>query len=58
MASVRQRIAQLEAEKTKLLDRMAQDFDGSLKGYLASVNKDLATDRDRLAHYAQFGGQN
>ena len=59
IASMRQRIAQLEAEKTKLLDRMDEDSDESLKAHLASINKDLATARERLAHYeAQLGRQN
>ena len=59
IASMRQRITQLEAEKTNLLDRMEKDFDESLKDHLAAVNKDLATARERLAHYeAQLGRQN
>src|SRR5260221_10445962 len=43
IASMRQRIAQLETEKIRLLDRMDEDFDESLKDHLAAVNKDLAT---------------
>jgi hypothetical protein len=35
-------IAQLEAEKTKLVGRMEKDFDATLKDRLAAVNKDLA----------------
>ena len=59
VASMRQRIAQLEAEKTKLLDRMNEDSDESPKDHLAAVNKDLTTARERLAHYeAQIGRQN
>ena len=59
IASMCQRIAQLEAEKTKLLDRMDEDFDESLKDHLAAVNKDLATARERLDHYeAQCARQN
>jgi hypothetical protein len=59
IASMRQRIAQLEAEKFKLLDRMDEDADESLKEHLASLNQDLATARERLAHYeAQLGKQN
>ena len=59
IASMRQRIAQLEAEKTKLLDGMDEDRDESLKDHLAAVNKDLATARERLAHHeAQLGKQN
>jgi hypothetical protein len=33
-----QRITQLEVEKTKLLDRMDEDFDESLKDYLPVAN--------------------
>jgi hypothetical protein len=33
-----QSIAQLAAEKTKLLDRMDEDFDESLKDYLPVAN--------------------
>ena len=40
------RIAQLEAEKIKLLDRMDEDADESLKDHLAAVNKDVAIARD------------
>jgi len=59
IASMRQRIAQLEVEKTKLLDRMDENFDESLKDHLASVNNDLATARERLVHYeSQLGRQN
>jgi len=59
IASMQRRIAQLEAEKIKLLDRMDEDADESLKNHLAAVNKDLATARDRLTYYeAQFGKQN
>ena len=55
----RQRIAQLEAEKTKLLGRMDEGFDESLKDHLAAVNKYLATARESLAHYeAQVSRQN
>jgi hypothetical protein len=36
-----------------------EDFEQSLKEYLAVVNKDLATACERLGHYeAQLGGQN
>src|SRR6266508_4404777 len=49
-------IAQLEAEKSKLLDRTDKDSDETLKDHLAAVNNDLATARERLAHYgAQIG---
>ena len=59
IASMRQRIAQLETEKTKLLDRMDESSDESLNDHLATVNKDLATARERLTHYeAQSGKQN
>src|SRR5437899_9615622 len=59
LASMRQRIAQLEAEKAKLLGRIGKSFDESLKAHLAALNKDLATARERLAHYeAQVGKQN
>ena len=59
LASMRQRIAQLEAEKTKLIDRMDKDFDESLKAHLAAVNKALAIARERLTHYeTQLGKQN
>ncbi len=56
---VRQNIAQLEAEKSKLLDRMDEDLSESLKDHLAGVNKDLAIARERLTHYeAQCARQN
>ena len=59
VASMQRRIAQLEEEKIKLLNRMDGDADQSLKDHLAAVNKDLATARERLAHYeAQVGRQN
>lgn len=58
-ASMRERIAQLEAEKTKLPDRMDEGSGESLKDHLPAVNKDLATARERLTHYkAQHGSQN
>jgi len=59
IASMQQRIGQLEAEKTKLLDRRDEDFDATLKDHLASINKDLAATRKCLADYAaQLGKQN
>ena len=59
IALMRQRIVQLEAQKTKLLNRMDEAFDELLKDHLAAVNKDFATARERLAHYeAQLGKQN
>ena len=49
-------LAQLEAEKTKLLDCMEKDFGEALKDHLAAVNKDVAIARECLAHYeAQLG---
>jgi len=58
-ASMRQRIAQLEAEKTKLLDRMEKNFEATPKDHLDTLNKDLATARERLVHYeAQLGKHN
>jgi len=59
IASIRRRIAQLEDEKVKLLDRMDEDADESLKDHLAAVNKDLAIARERLAYYEiQLGEKN
>jgi len=62
IASMRQRIAQLEAEKAKLLEQLdiaTDDATASLSQHLASLNKDLVTARERLAHYeAQLGRQN
>lgn len=56
---MRQRIAQLEAEKARLLDRMDEDSDAALKVHLAAINKDLAAARERLVHYElQVGRQN
>jgi hypothetical protein len=48
----------LQAEKTELLDRMDEDFDGTLKDHLAAVNKRLVTARERRAYEAQIGRQN
>lgn len=48
-----------QAERTKLHDRMDEGFHESLKDHLASINKDLATARERLSHYeAQLTRQN
>jgi hypothetical protein len=59
IASMQQRIAQLETEKSKLLDRMAEDAADTLKDHLIAVNKDLIVARERLAFYqAQVGKQN
>jgi hypothetical protein len=41
--SARVLTSQVQAEKTKLLDRMDEDFAESLKDPLATVNKNLAT---------------
>jgi len=57
IASMRQRIAQLEAEKTKLLELMGEDSDATPKDHLAGVNKDLATARERLVHYEAHLGR-
>jgi len=62
IVSMRQRVAQLETEKTKLLNQLdtaAGDTATSLIQHLASLNKDLAIARERLAHYkSQLGKQN
>ena len=59
IASMRQRIVELETEKTKLLARMDEDVGESLKDHLVSINKDLAAAREHLNHYeAQLSGQN
>lgn len=59
IASMQQRIAQLEVEKTKLLDRMDEDSVAAQKDHLAAVNQDLATARERLTYYeAQLDQQN
>ncbi len=62
IASMRQRIAELEAEKSKLLaqlDTATVKCEANLKNSLASTNKQLGTARERLAHYqAQLGQQN
>jgi hypothetical protein len=45
--------------KTVVTNRMDENFDTSLKDHLATVNKDLATARERLTYYeAQLGRQN
>ena len=48
---MRQRIAQLEAEKTKLRNRMDEDLGESLKNHLTAVNQDLGIARERVVHY-------
>jgi hypothetical protein len=59
ITSMRQRIAQLEMEKSKLLDRMDEDTDDTLKVHLATINRDLTIALERLAFYqAQVGKQN
>lgn len=59
IASMRERIAQLEAEKIKLLTRMDEDFDETVKAHLAAVNKDLTSARVRLECFEdQFDKQN
>jgi hypothetical protein len=59
IAAMQQRIAQLVAEKTRLLDRIAADSSAALMEKLAEINKDLATAQTRLAHYrAQQGRHN
>lgn len=62
IASIRQRITQLEAEKTRLLQRLdteVSENEKALNRDLATINKLLATARERLAHYqAQLGTQN
>lgn len=62
VASMQQRIAELEALKTKLvgqLDLATGTFAAELDKHLVLVNKDIATARERLAHYeSQLGKQN
>jgi hypothetical protein len=59
IASMRQRIAQLETEKSKLLGQMDEDAVDTLKDHFIAVNKDLTIAHERLAFYqAQVGKQN
>lgn len=62
IASMRQRITQLETEKTKMLDRMdaaTEDAQATLNEHLAEMNRDIAAARERLAYYeSQIGRQN
>ena len=62
IASLRQRITQLEIEKARLLDHLdavTGAAANSLTQHLNSLNQDLATARERLDHYeAQLGRQN
>jgi hypothetical protein len=53
---VRSSIWFVRAWKTKLLDRMDEDFDESLKAHLASINKDFAIARERLTHLRSASG--
>lgn len=60
IVSLRQRIVQLEAEKTKLLDRMdtaTEDSEWTLNCHLAEINRDIATACERLAHYVSQTGR-
>ena len=48
ISSLQHRIARLDTEKAKLLDRMEAGFDATLKGHLATIDKELANaDRHR-----------
>jgi len=62
IASMRQRISELEAAKVRLLNELAVAAEPSvhdLNETLATYNKDLAIARERLAFYqAQLGTQN
>jgi hypothetical protein len=62
IASMRQRIAQFEAEKIKLLDRMDIATEGAqatLNEHLEDINRDMAAARERLVYYeSQIGRQN
>lgn len=62
IASMRQRLKELEVEKAKLLNQMdtaTGALEQSLNKHLASLNKDIAAARERLAHYeSQLGQQN
>jgi len=54
VASMRRRILQLEQLKARLLDRLqtaTAEGESGLNHHLASVNKDLATARERLGFY-------
>lgn len=60
ITSMRQHIAELEAEKAKLFDRLdvaTEDSEGTLHGHLTEINQDIATARERLAHYVSQTGQ-
>ena len=62
IASMRQRIAQLEAEKARLLDHLDAVTDAaanSLTRQLDEIKRNLHTARQRLGHYqAQVGKEN
>ena len=62
IASMRQRITELETEKAKLLNQMDTATDAleqSLNKHLASMNKDIAIAREGLDSYQrQLGMQN
>ena len=62
IVSMRQRIAELEATKKRLLNQLNENttgFDELAVTHLKSVNKDLATARERLDSYQrQQGMQN
>lgn len=54
IVSMRKRLAQLEAEKAKLLDHMdaaTEHSEKSLHQHLVEINRDLVAARQRLAHY-------
>lgn len=62
IASLRQRIAGLEAQKANVLYQLEIASPATTDGFnqhLTSLNKDLAVARERLAHYeTQLGNQN
>lgn len=62
IASMHQRITELEAEKAKLLNQMDtadSTSQQSLNKHLVSMNKDIAIARERLNSYqSQIGMQN
>ena len=61
IASMRQRITQLETEKSRLLGQLgaASSTSEDLTSIVAAINKDLAAARKRVVDYeAQLGGRN